>query len=86
MTRTPQFSQALAGVAIAALGVTGLAATWNPTSAAAQSGGDSHGTMHATMSAMHGEEAVAQMHEVEGAEEMIDQCADMMAPWAGCPT
>ena len=83
LTRTRQLSQALAGVAIAALGVTGLAATWTPTSAAAQPGADSHGTMHAMMTAMHGEEAVAQMHEVEGAEEMMDQCAGMMDAMGG---
>jgi hypothetical protein len=78
MPRTRQISQAIAGVAIAALGVTGLAATWSPTSATAQSEADSHETMHAMMSAMHGDEAVARMHQVEGAEEMMDECAGMM--------
>lgn len=83
MSRTRKISQVLAGIALAVLGVTGLAATWAPTTAMAQSGTDSHATMHAMMSAMHGDEAVARMHQVEGAEEMMDQCAGMMDAMGG---
>lgn len=39
----------------------------------------SHQTMHEMMDLMHGEGAAARMHEIEGAEEMMDQCASMMA-------
>ena len=83
MTRTRQLSQAIVGVAIAALGVTGLASIWSPTLASAQPDADTHATMHAMMEAMHGEDAVARIHQVEGAEEMMDQCAGMMDGMGG---
>ncbi|MGH3451096.1 MAG: hypothetical protein ACRDQW_10295 [Haloechinothrix sp.] len=83
MTRTRQISQAIAGVAIAALGVTGLAATWSPTSVTAQSTPDDHEAIRAMMAAMHGDNAVDRMHAVEGAEEMMDQCAGMMDAMGG---
>ena len=87
MTRTRQISQSLAGLAIAALGVTGLTATWAPPAATAQSAPGTHASMHASMhammSAMHGEEAVEQMHDVEGMERMMDQCSNMMNGMGG---
>lgn len=83
MDRTRKLAQVLAGTAIAALGITGLAASWSPTDATAQSDTNGHETMHAMMSAMHGEDAVSRMHQVEGAEEMMDQCAGMMDAMGG---
>lgn len=84
MTPTRRISQGLAGLAIATLGVVGLTVSWSPSPVTAQEqGADSHGTMHSMMEAMHGSDAVAQMHQVEGAEEMMDQCAGMMDAMGG---
>lgn len=84
MTKARRISQALLGVTLAAFGVVGLAATWGPAPAQAQSGqSGSHETMHEMMEAMHGEEALERMHEVEGADEMMDQCASMMDAMGG---
>lgn len=84
VSTTRRISQTLLGVTLAVLGAAGLAATWVPEPAQAQSGeSDAHDTMHEMMEAMHGEEAVERMHEAEGADEMMDQCAGMMAAMGG---
>ena len=84
MTTPRRISQGIAGLAIATLGVAGLTASWSPAPVTAQEQGtDSHETMHSMMEAMHGPDAVAQMHQVEGAEQMMDQCAGMMDAMGG---
>lgn len=83
MTWTRRISQAIAGIALAALGVTGLSATWMPAGASAQPATDDHEAMHAMMQAMHGEEAVVRMHEADGAKAMMDQCTGVMETMGG---
>jgi hypothetical protein len=83
MTRPRRITQAIAGLALAAVGTTGLAAVWSPASAAAQPGADGHAAMHAMLEAVHGQDAVARMHDAGGVEEMMDQCAGMMEAMGG---
>lgn len=73
--------QGTAGAALVVLGLWGLAATLPGTVWAQQSGrrAGGHETMHEMMEAMHGQGTAARMHELEGAEEMMDRCAAMMA-------
>lgn len=64
------------------LGLTGILgmSVW-PAGAAQPSGrvgSDGHDTMHEMMDAAHGPGTSARMHDVEGAEEMMAQCASMM--------
>lgn len=76
--------QGLAGVALVAVGLSGLSWTWQAAPVFAQSSNrDSHATMHEMMDAMHGEGTTARMHKVEGAEEMMDTCASMMDMMSG---
>ena len=76
--------QGLAGVALVAVGLSGLSWTWQPAPVFARSSNrDSHVTMHEMMDAMHGEGTAARMHKVEGAEEMMDTCASMMDMMGG---
>lgn len=71
--------QGIVGAALVAVGLSGLSALW-PGTATAQAGdrADRHDTMHEMMDAMHGEGTAEGTHEVEGAEEMMEQCASMM--------
>ncbi|MBW3577406.1 MAG: hypothetical protein KY462_06650 [Actinobacteria bacterium] len=50
---------------------------------AGASDGDSHSVMHRMMDAMHGEGTAERMHELEGVDEMMDQCAGMMDAMGG---
>ena len=40
---------------------------------------DSHAVMHEMMDAVHGRGTSQRMHRVEGGEEMMQQCSDMMS-------
>ena len=76
--------QGLAGLAIMAIGLSGLSWTWQAAPVFAQSSNrDSHATMHGMMDAMHGEGTAARMHQVDGAEEMMDTGASMMDMMGG---
>lgn len=67
------------GAALFALGVTGLAFTVTaPATATVENGQDGHNLMHEMMDAMHGEGTSERMHDVEGAEEMMETCSSMM--------
>lgn len=77
-TRRPRRIQALAGAALVAVGVAGLAITFAPSAGADANAGGRHGTMHEMMDAMHGAGTAERMHDVEGGEQMMDDCASMM--------
>lgn len=81
MIRT-RITQAVTGLALATLGIAGLATIASSPAAATQEG-KSHEVMHRMMEALHGEEAVEQMHAVDGAEEMMEQCGSMMDAMGG---
>ncbi len=49
------------------------------TAQSASSPAEIHETMDTMMDAMHGPGTADRMHQVPGAEEMMDQCAAMMA-------
>lgn len=84
VSRTRRISQAVVGIALATVGVAGLAVTWASGPALAEAGAaDGHEAMDQMMAAMHGDEAAAHMHEIEGMEQMMDQCADMMDVMGG---
>ncbi|MDP8959189.1 MAG: hypothetical protein M3N51_08335 [Actinomycetota bacterium] len=71
---------ALLGAIVLAAGIAGLSTVSLATPAGAQvSQRDGHDLMHEMMDAMHGPEATEQMDQVPGAEEMMDQCAAVMA-------
>ena len=75
--RTSRRLRAATGAALIALGLGGVV-TFAPTSFAAEGdAGSSHEVMHEMMDVMHGEGAAARMHEIEGAEQMMDACAQM---------
>lgn len=79
MSKTRRMSQAVVGIALAMVGVVGLATAWTSAPALAQSGSaDGHEVMDQMMAEMYGDEAVARMHEIDGMEQMMDQCAGMM--------
>lgn len=42
-----------------------------------------HEAMDAMMDAMHGPGTAEQMHQIPGAEQMMEQCASMMAAMGG---
>ncbi len=73
----------VAGTFLVAVGGLGLLSVI-PVAAQARGGqagasdGDSHSVMHEMMDAMHGEGTADRMHEIEGVDEMMDQCAGMM--------
>lgn len=79
----------LAGLGLVAVGTLGLLAVVPATAraGAGQAGvgsdGDNHAVMHEMMDAMHGERTAERMHEIEGADEMMDQCAGMMDAMGG---
>lgn len=84
MATTPtlrRWLQGTAGVALVALGSLGLVAMLPASVAAQQPDPDvrGHETVHEMMGLMHGEGTATRMHEIEGAEQMMDQCASMMA-------
>lgn len=81
MIRT-RITQAVAGVALATLGATGLATIASGPAAATEES-ESHEVMHRMMEAVHGDEAVERMHAVDGAEEMMEQCGSMMDAMGG---
>lgn len=73
--------QGALGAALVAVGLSGLSGLL-PSAATAQPAdrpGDSHETMHVMMDAMHGDGTAERVHEAEGGEEMMDQCAAMMS-------
>lgn len=72
-------ARAVLGAALIAAGVTGLGFTFAPPAFAEPDGGDRHETMHQMMNAMHGEGTAERVHRIEGAEEMMDDCASMMS-------
>ncbi len=83
-TRLRRWTQAATGAALVALGLWGLALTWQGLATAQPTDpGRSHEAMHQMMDAMHGEGTAARMHEIEGAEQMMDQCAAMMDMMGG---
>lgn len=70
------------GTLITMVGLTGMLAFWPAPAVTAQPANevsDAHETMEAMMDAMHGPGTAERMHQVPGAEEMMDQCAAMMA-------
>lgn len=72
--------QAVAGAALVGVGLTGMAAMWSaPALARSTEAERSHEVMHQMMDAMHGEGTADAMHDIEGADEMMDQCASMMS-------
>ena len=77
-TRRPRRIQAVAGAALIAIGVTGLGITLAPSAGADANSGSRHGTMHEMMDAMHGAGTAERMHDVEGGEQMMAECASMM--------
>lgn len=84
MDRYRRLLLGLAGVALVAVGLSGLSWTWQSTPVFAQSGdGGSHETMHEMMDSMHGEGTAARMHELEGGEEMMQTCGSMMDMMSG---
>ena len=73
-----------AGVALVAVGLSGLSWTWQSAPVFAQPADrGSHETMHEMMDTVHGEGSAARMHAVEGAEEMMDTCGSMMDMMGG---
>ncbi|MBW3619036.1 MAG: hypothetical protein KY461_02220 [Actinobacteria bacterium] len=69
----------VAGAALVGVGLTGLAATWSAPALARSTGAErGHEATHQMMDAMHGEGTADAMHQVEGAEEMMDECTSMM--------
>lgn len=76
--RTSRRLRAATGAALVALGLGGVV-TFAPTSFAAEGDtGSSHEVMHQMMDAMHGEGTAERMHAVDGGEQMMDDCAEMM--------
>ncbi|MDP8959187.1 MAG: hypothetical protein M3N51_08325 [Actinomycetota bacterium] len=70
---------ALVGTGLIALGLMGFGFLGVVTPAAAQgTGGETHERMHEMMDAMHGPGTGERMHQVAGAEEMMEACAAMM--------
>ncbi|MGH9166871.1 MAG: hypothetical protein ACRD02_03425 [Acidimicrobiia bacterium] len=72
------------GAILLAAGVAGLSTVALATPAPAQvSERHAHQLMHEMMEAMHGPGTVQEMHQVPGAEEMMDQCAAMRSMMGG---
>ena len=82
MTRS-RIAYAATGAIMATVGVAGFAGTVSGPAAAASTDETSHDTMRRMMEARHGEDAVERMHQVEGADEMMDQCGAMMEAMGG---
>lgn len=72
-----RISQAVAGAVLVTVGVAGLSASVSAPAVAAADG-STHATMHRMMAVTHGEDAVERLHQVEGAEQMMEQCGRMM--------
>lgn len=77
-----RIAQAATGAIMATVGVAGFAGTVSGPAAAASTDETSH-DMRRMMEAVHGEDAVERMHQVEGADEMMDQCGAMMDAMGG---
>ena len=74
------------GAVLTLVGLAGTLALGPATPVIAQTEGSSaeiHETMDAMMDAMHGPGTTERMHQVPGAEEMMEQCAAMMAMMGG---
>lgn len=75
------------GLLLVVVGLLALAALTSKPATAHGGDGDSteeaHQAMHEMMEAAHGEEAVERMHDVDGAEEMVRHCVEMMAAMEG---
>lgn len=78
-----RWTQAVAGAALVGIGLTGMAATWSAPALARSTGTERHDAMHQMMDAMHGEGTADELHEIEGVDEMMDQCASMMSMMGG---
>ena len=79
-------AQIVLGAALTIVGLAGTLALGPATPVNAQTEGspaEIHETMDAMMDAMHGSGTTERMHQVPGAEEMMDQCATMMAAMGG---
>lgn len=77
-----RLAQGIAGGALVLLGIGDLASIGS-SPAVADSDGERHQTMHAMRDAMHGEDTAERMLGVDGAEQMMDQCAGMMDAMGG---
>ena len=74
----------LVGAALVVAAVSGLSWAWQSPPAYAQPTETAgHDTMDKMMDAMHGRASGAAMHDVEGAEEMMDAGAPMMEMMGG---
>ena len=74
----------LAGLALVAVGLSGLSWTWQSTPVFAQPADRAgHETMHEMMDTMHGEGTAERMHDVKGGEEMMETCGSMMDMMGG---
>lgn len=68
------------------VGLAGMLAFWPAPSVTAQPAGEVsriHETMDTMLDAMHGPGTAERMHQIPGAEEMMDECAAMMAAMGG---
>ncbi len=73
-----RWKQGALGLALLLGGLLGLVSFGPWQAGAAEQRRDAHETMHRMMDAMHGPGASERMHEIEGAEKMMDGCAQMM--------
>lgn len=70
------------GTLITMVGLAGMLAFWPATLVTAQPAAEVsevHETIDAMMDAMHGPGTAERMHQVPGGEEMMEECAGMMA-------
>lgn len=68
---------AVTGSFLALVGAGGLV-TMSTMPAGAADGGDNRTAMEQMMATMHGDEAMARMLEADGADAMLEECAEMM--------
>lgn len=74
------------GTLITMVGLAGTLALWPALSVTAQPAdevSEVHETMDVMINAMHGPGTAERMHQVPGGEEMMEQCAAMMAAMGG---
>lgn len=74
------------GALLTALGLAGTLALGPPVPVTAQpadQASEAHETMDAMMDAMHGPGTAERMHQLPGAEEMMEQCATMLEAMGG---
>lgn len=77
-------AQGILGALLMLVGIAGVLVVGGlSASAAERSPEEDHATMHEMMDAMHGSGTSARMHRVEGAEEMMERCAEMMSMMDG---